>query len=275
MSLNYTDERHQIKIVLNNVPGHATVPKKYDVTMNKEKYNNTVVFSEKDQPGFKGSSWGRDRRMQKERDQKSDQFRVAKKPYRSSIPKQTALAGYLQHEVTITAVENEEYRRLTDARFAQKFQPKHTTTFTTGIDTRMHPGLGGNAQFSTFVASTKQKKKKQQEKAVRISQEELLDALHNCFREFRYWSLRALKQRLKQPEAYIKTVVEMIATLVRSGPFAMNYKLKPEYESSVNVDTKAAKEEAAEERESDDDIKDEDGDDLEDEFEDVAMEGAE
>lgn len=62
------------------------MPKKYDVNMNKDKYNNTVVFSEKDQPGFRASAWGRDRRMQKEKDVKRDAFKVSKKPYKSSIP---------------------------------------------------------------------------------------------------------------------------------------------------------------------------------------------
>ena len=186
---------------------------------------------------------------------------------------QTALAGYLQHEVTVTAVENDEYRRLTDARFMEMFQPKRTTTYTTGIDHNLHPGLAKNP-FGKFVAANKTKsgKKKQQEKAVRISQEELLDALHSCFKQFRYWSLKALKQRLHQPEAYIKNTVEKIATLIRAGPFAMNYKLNPEYETSLNVDQNQVKEEAAEEGESDEDVKEDEGDDGEDDFEDVKME---
>lgn len=190
-----------------------------------------------------------------------------------SYLEQTALAGYLQHEVTVTAVENEEYRRLTDARFTAMFQPKHTTTFKTGIDHRLHPGLGATDRFATFVpnAKTKTGKKRQQEKAVRISQEELLDLLHGCFREFTYWSLRALKQRLHQPEAHIKAVVEKIATLIRAGPFAMQYKLNDEYVSALNVDPTKVKEQAAEEGESDEDLKDEEGDDEDDDFEDVKM----
>jgi len=139
----------------------------------------------------------------------------------------------------------------------------------------MHPGqMGANDKYTTFTTAGKVKagKKRQQEKAVRISQEDLLDALQSCFREYRYWSLRALKQRLRQPEAYIKSVLEKIASLIRAGPFAMQYKLNQEYETSLNVDTSQAKEEAAAEGESDEEMKDDEGDEEGDDFEDVKME---
>ncbi|KAF2151338.1 hypothetical protein K461DRAFT_280127 [Myriangium duriaei CBS 260.36] len=277
---NRPDGQQKLKIVLHDIPGHTDVPKKYDVNMNKDHYNNTVVFSEKDQPGFKGGqAWNRDKRMPQQQQPKdrnalgatNDGNRVSKKPYRSAIPKQTALAGFLQHEVTVTAVENAEYARITAARFHALSQPKRTTTITTGIDHAMHPGLAsqraGFAAFQRPAAGAKSAKKRAQtDKAVRVSEDALLDMLHGCFKEYRYWSLRALKQRLHQPEAFIKTVVEKIAVLQRSGTFTGNWKLRPEYEAV----TTGVKEEAAveEEDEDEDSVKDED----EDDFEDVKME---
>ncbi|PNS18592.1 hypothetical protein CAC42_5131 [Sphaceloma murrayae] len=268
--------QQKLKIVLNDIPGHAEVPKKYDVHMNKEQYNNTVVFSEKDQPGFRGgqAAWSRDRRVLQQRDRENrfdTSSKISKRPYRSSIPKQTALAGFLQHEVTMTAVENEEYHRLTAKRFAALAQPKHTTTFTAGVDVRMHPGISSSQKFSTFVSRPVQKgkKKPQMDKAVRVSEDELLDMLTTCFKQYRYWSLRALKQRLKQPEAFIKSGLDKIATLIRSGPFTGQWRLRPEYESTLSG-TGNVKEEAAEE----DEMEDEEEDEGED-FEDVKMEGQE
>lgn len=157
----------------------------------------------------------------------------------------------------------------------QMFQPKRTTKFEAGLDTNMHSSMAANQAFSSFVKATqarKPNKKKQQEKAVRISQEALLDALGECFKQYRYWSLKALKQRLHQPEAYIKSSVEKIATLMRSGKFAMNYKLNPESERVLNLDPNGIKEEAAEEDDVDDDDDDDGGDD--DDFEDVKMDEA-
>lgn len=37
-----------------------------------------------------------------------------------------------------------------------------------------------------------------------------------------------MKTQLNQPEAYLKSVLESVAVLVRSGQFAMTYTLKPE-----------------------------------------------
>lgn len=268
----------KLKVILNDIPGHAKVPKKYDITVNKDVYNNTVVFSEKDQPGYKGGqAWNRDRRLPQQRDRSgaaNDSNRVSKRPYRSSIPKQTALAGAMVNEVTITAVENAEYKRLTAVRFHELSQPKRTTTFATGIDHAMHPGLASQAAgFQAFMpgravaAGAKGKKKPQTDKAVRVSEEELLNLLTNCFKEYRYWSLKALKQRLHQPEAFIKSVVEKIAVLQRSGTFTGNWKIRPEYEAV----TAGVKDEAAQEDEDDESLKDEDED--MDDFEDVKMEG--
>lgn len=185
---------------------------------------------------------------------------------------QTALAGYIKNEANVTAVENEEYHRLNKARFTEMFQPKRTTTFAPNVENQMRSDLGTSAAFANFVSTAKKpSKKRQQEKAVRISQEDLLDQLHQCFKEFRYWSLRALRLRLNQPEAYIKSSLEKIATLIRAGPFAMNYKLNDEYER-INMEAGGVKEEAAEEDGvSDEDMKDEDGDEGMDDFEDVTM----
>lgn len=40
--------------------------------------------------------------------------------------------------------------------------------------------------------------------------------------------MKALKAELNQPEAYLKSTLEMIAELVKSGRFAMTWTLKPE-----------------------------------------------
>jgi len=278
-----TSNQQKLKIVLKDIPNHVEVPKKYDINMNKEIYNNTVVFSEKDQPGYNSNAWNRDRRVPQTREQRQAAFSGIskpinpKKPYKSSIPKQTALEGYLKHEVTVTAVENEEYRRLMKARYQKQDKPKNTTTIQAPIDTRFHPGIAQRDRFVDFVNATNKPvkgKKAQQEKAVRISENELLDALQQCFREFRYWSLRTLRQRLRQPEAYIRQNLEKIGELVKSGRFAGNWKLTDVYEKTVRGDLGGSvKEEAAEEGVSDEDGEEEgEGDEDGDDFEDVKME---
>ena len=70
-----------------------------------------------------------------------------------------------------------------------------------------------------------------------MPQNELLDLIMKCFREYKYWPLKALKDRLKQPEAYLKSTLENVAQLIRQGPFAMKWQLKPEMRLSSYADT--------------------------------------
>lgn len=59
---------------------------------------------------------------------------------------------------------------------------------------------------------------------------ELIDALFQCFSEYPYWPIKGLRQKLAQPEAYLKLVLEEIAVLNKSGKFALKWCLKPEYQ---------------------------------------------
>ena len=76
------DGSNKIKLRLHDIPQHQNVPKLYDMAITRPRYNNTVVFSERDQPGFKAWNPNRVRK-----DNNRDQYRVNKnKPYTSSIP---------------------------------------------------------------------------------------------------------------------------------------------------------------------------------------------
>lgn len=88
------------------------------------------------------------------------------------------------------------------------------------------------------------KPRTQENKTTRMPQNELLDLIYECFREYKYWPFKALKARLQQPESYLKQTLEMVAHLVKSGDFAMTWELKPEArESSYASALSQAKEE--------------------------------
>lgn len=65
-----------------------------------------------------------------------------------------------------------------------------------------------------------------------MPQNELLDRIFECFRQYQYWPFKTLKAKLQQPEAYLKQTLEMVAHLVKSGDFAMTWELKPEAQQS-------------------------------------------
>ena len=103
-----------------------------------------------------------------------------------------------------------------------------------------------------------------------MEQKALYDAIHRCYRQHKYWSLKALRNELHQPEDYIRKSLENIATLIRSGDFAMQYALNPEYAASLNIKDEDVIADAAA-VESGDSESGGEGDDDDMELEDVKM----
>lgn len=262
-----------------SVPQTSELPKKYQLKLQTSTYNNSVVFSEKDLPGHKSQNYGRNRHNAGKSAgiNKNDRYnqQPAKKigGYSSVIPKQTALAAKVLHEANLVPIEDNDYYKSLERTLTQAMQPKVNTTFQTGLVKGMQPGQQNNA-FSSFTTTSKPKGKKKagKEKAVRMSQTEMYDALHRCFREYKYWSLKALRHRLNQPEVYIKSSLEQIGHLIRSGDFAMQYVLNPDYAASLDIKDGEVLDEAAKVESGESDSGDEaDDDDME--LEDVKMEG--
>ena len=80
--------------------------------------------------------------------------------------------------------------------------------------------------LTSFQKAAPTKVKSQQNKNVRMAQNELLDALGNCFKQYRYWRLKDLRARLQQPEQYIKSsLITIGAHLIQSGPKVGTYAL--------------------------------------------------
>lgn len=120
----------------------------------------------------------------------------------------------------------------------------------------------------TLAQKTKEKPtkaKKMETKAARWPENQLLDEIAKCFSEHRYWSVKAFRGRIPQPEAYLRESLDKIAVLHRSGPFANHWSLKPEYQNMVASLPKPADDAAAprpdvpsEDEEDEEDIKMED-----------------
>jgi transcription initiation factor TFIIF subunit beta len=267
------------------LPEHDKVLKNYDVTLTANGDGNVSVFSEKDLPGHRSA--GRNRQLQANRPSgipsKSERYgKDGRVNYRTAIPKQTALAPRIHHEAKATPIEDAEYhahlKRAWDAHLA----PKSRATYIEGIDRTMHPGRSALTNLNpTFSLSSRPGAKGQKtgkvvkDKAVRVEGSVLLKRLEDCFRRYKYWGMRALRNELKQPEAWIKENLEQIATLVRSGDFANNWQLKPEFANIIgsgdDVKEEAANIESGTDMASGDEMDDDDDDPAD--FQDVNMEG--
>jgi len=60
----------------------------------------------------------------------------------------------------------------------------------------------------------------------RMPRNQLLDALFVLFREQSKWSLRPLREKTQQPEAYLKEILSEIAYLHKHGEFNGLWELK-------------------------------------------------
>lgn len=111
----------------------------------------------------------------------------------------------------------------------------------------INPGTAGAVGWAgNFIKNTPpvvKPKKGEVLKAARIPKNQLLDLIFDCFRQYQYWSMKALRQRTQQPDSYLRQVLEEVAVLNKSGPFANHYCLSEAYRDRAGNDSK---EEAAE-----------------------------
>lgn len=177
-----------------------------------------------------------------------------------SILEQTSIAARVRDEFNCLPVENEEYRQITEKKALEALKPKRETKFIPRVTGKMlqlkHLGPQDKSAFtvgstsishgeaasniSQQVPTTKPTKARAHEnKTARMPQNELLDLIYSCFRRHKYWPFKSLKAELKQPEAYLKQTLEIVAHLVKSGDFAMTWELKPEAKESSYADAMA------------------------------------
>jgi transcription initiation factor TFIIF subunit beta len=93
-------------------------------------------------------------------------------------------------------------------------------------------------------------------KAARIPENQLLDLIFECFRQYQYWSMKALRQKLQQPDQYLRQVLEKIAVLNKSGRFANHYCLSDAYRDKGGAEAQEAAAEPADDDDDDEEMED-------------------
>lgn len=266
-----------------DVPELQLVAKDYDFDVVNNNPINTYIFTEKDLPGYRAAHWNSRSYQRSDRIQKSYGANNSRNMNRQrrSIPKKTALVGYSRQEASLHPIENEEYARIEAAkdRAAARAEALAATRAFENLPPGMidRPGMGGLWSQFTKAGAKAKPANRQLNKAERLPQNELIDAIVNCFRRYPYWGFKTLVRDLRQPEAYVKETLNKIAVLVKSGPFANNYMLSQQYkelnnmQDSLDQGVAIAPQLQGEDAESDPDggVKDEDDDDDDGDMEDV------
>jgi len=155
----------------------------------------------------------------------------------------TRLLGNVIHECNIRPNFNDSYRETVAARHRAANTPKRQIVMLGKDDVR--GGVGGlnklssgaavATHFDSFVKTTK-KTGKEFERYARIPKDQLLDMLFAIFAEKSNWSFKELRARTEQPAEYLKEVLQLIATLHRSGELNGQYTLLENYRDRENQD---------------------------------------
>ncbi|PYH97828.1 transcription initiation factor iif, beta subunit [Aspergillus ellipticus CBS 707.79] len=237
----------RVSLRLNEREDNREIPKDYLLqrqTITAENVShltqNTYLFTERDLPGHENRMvvFGEARSALYEsmkREMKKKERKKKWEPYvRKTVPKQTALVGSVGEEFNCLPVENEEFRHISEKKALEALKPKRETVFIDKVPGKLlQPRNALPGEKGAFVQAARPTKGKTQEnKTTRMPQNELLDLIYQCFREYKYWPFKMLKARLRQPEAYLKQTLEMVAHLVKAGDFAMTWELKPEARES-------------------------------------------
>ncbi|KAI0405031.1 transcription initiation factor IIF, beta subunit-domain-containing protein [Xylaria palmicola] len=230
---------------------HQTIPKEYTLETKETDLANSFLFTEQNLPGFKSRSHGansnlpphlrrRHEQQQQRPEEKTQPEGGVKKNkyqprYRKAIPKKTTLAGKFSREINCIPVWTEEAKHILRTMNDDAMKPKVATSIVKSFDPSGVIQAGAhvaNDKFSNLVRTApeqKKNKKQKDEKAARLPQSELRDRIFQCYDQYAYWSLKAFKQTLLQPEAWLRENLEELAVLHKSGRFANYWELKPEY----------------------------------------------
>ncbi|KAK2071228.1 hypothetical protein P8C59_005668 [Phyllachora maydis] len=232
-----------------DLAAHQALPREYNLDITDRDVRNAFVFSEQDLPSFAAKNKEREAALaqgipsyllrkqvqKKAAEQQAAGGQRVKKVYsgRRAIPKKTKIVGRIKHELSCTPVDNAETSHILTMRAFDAHKPKTGITLMQGLPPN---GVLDDRHFASFIKTGEKpvsKAKKMENKTTRWSASELLDQIAKCFTEFNYWSLKALRSRIPQPEAFIRETLDGIAVLHRSGRFANHWSLKPEYRQTV------------------------------------------
>ncbi|OBZ66169.1 Cytochrome c [Grifola frondosa] len=208
-----------------------------------------------------------------------------KEPGTTSRARTTILTGRVKHECNLRPVFTNKYRQRMKARtIAANAHDRQIKYLEEEIDSRgainmLTSGVSHTRPYNfigiVFSQRPKAKPAKGQfERMARMPRDQLLDELFRAFQEREHWSIKVLRERTQQPEAYLKEVLSEIAFLHRSGEHNGTWELMANFKGegikaenvpgpSATTQYGVAPGEVKAEAEEEDEEKDEDEDDME------------
>ncbi|GBC04041.1 hypothetical protein RclHR1_05490004 [Rhizophagus clarus] len=188
--------KQSYKFILSDIERHENEPKEYDFEVVDDNVADTYLF------------------------------------YQNKDDENVSFAATAKKNFIVKPTFGVDYSRKVRQRTLLAAQPKRGIKIIGDNENRgayVPPGASAAAiaRFGNLVQ--KKPKVSIDQKTTRMPKNELIDLLFGAFEKYTYWTLRALKDYAKQPESYLKDVLNEIAILDKRGSYNNCYHLKPEY----------------------------------------------
>lgn len=147
----------------------------------------------------------------------------------------------LDAEFTCSPRDNDEYRRIRAAK-EEKIKALNKGYTLAGKDEaaelhRQGMALGQKgSNFTTSGLGATNKKKSQENKYVRMEENDLISAIAGLFRRYRYYTMDTMIVQLKQPKAYLLEVMRKIGRRVEGGQANNYWGLTGTYQEAIDGD---------------------------------------
>ncbi|KAI9000517.1 transcription initiation factor IIF, beta subunit-domain-containing protein [Trametes punicea] len=151
--------------------------------------------------------------------------------------RRVALAGMVTHHCTLRSVLSERLRQRVHARTVEANTPKRRTVYLGHVGLSRPTAAGADSVRRPFLFTAGCKGTRAPvDRMTRVSRPALLDMLFRLFEERKRWTLKALRERTQQPEAYLKEVMLEIAFLHRTGEYRGTWEASARY-TSINAES--------------------------------------
>ncbi|KAJ3101225.1 hypothetical protein HDU97_001576 [Phlyctochytrium planicorne] len=143
-----------------------------------------------------------------------------------------AVSGRVVHEATMRPFQDARYREVMKMRRVEAENKKKNIAFMELKDGKKVMQVG-SSNVSTMGNAAGEfnlsQKRTTLDKRERLPKEELINQIFAVYKENEYYYFKELVERLKQPQAYLKEVVNEVCDLVKKGEEHGKYALKADY----------------------------------------------
>lgn len=155
------------------------------------------------------------------------------------------LRGNIEMETSIMPVIGTEYRRIMQDRCRSVYMGRkqiEVLNESKDLGQTIAPKKADSVDqwFGLFM-----KKKFQSEKKERVGRADLINIIFAAFEQYSNWSFKGLSERTKQPQSWLKEVLDEVCILKKRGPYVGTYELKPEYKYRFNMAKEASSAESS------------------------------